>query len=185
MKINLSDIPENGRDYHWNRKTKELDAVISDLIDNNPYQVEFHVRPMNSRDFELTGNLKAASKEQCSRCGIEFKFDIVEKFHSILIPEQPQDRNGKYARVNHISESIEVGPTVAEYPSNFMFDIGEYIHEVIALAVPFNPAPIEDAKGNCIECKIPVHEKQFSYEDQLPKEDKPNPFAVLKNIKLQ
>lgn len=185
MKINLSDIPENGRDFTWNRNTKELDSVVNDLIQNNPYQVQFRLRPMNSRDFELSGNLKAASLEQCSRCGLDFKFDIVEKFHSVLIPTQPQDRSGKYARVNHISEAEESGPTVAEYPSNFMFDIGEYLHEVIALAIPFNPAPDEDSEGNCKICKIPVHNKEFSYTEDLPKEEKPNPFAVLKNMKIQ
>lgn len=185
MKINLSDIPENGRDYSWTRKSKELDQVLADLIHKNPYEVTFHLRPMNNRDFELTGHLKTSTEEQCSRCGIDFKFNIMEKFHSVLIPEQPQDRVGKYARVNHISESNESGPSVAEYPSNFMFDMGEYFHEVIALAVPFNPAPEEDSQGNCRECKIPVREKEFNYNEELPKDDKPNPFAVLKNIKLQ
>ncbi|MEK6772425.1 MAG: YceD family protein [Bdellovibrionota bacterium] len=185
MKINLSDIPEDGREYHWTRESKELDQVLIDVIDKNPYEAKFLVHPMNHRDFEISGSLKTLTKEQCSRCGIDFKFNIMEKFHSIIIPEQPQDRVGKYARVNHISESIESGPTVAEYPSNFMFDIGEYLHEVVALAVPFNPSPEEDSMGNCRECKIPVHEKTFNYNEELPKEDKPNPFAVLKNIKLQ
>ncbi len=185
MKINLADIPEAGREYNWTHTSKELDTALNDLIHKNPYEAKFLIRPMNNRDFELVGTLKTSTGEQCSRCGIDFKFNIMEKFHSILIPEQPQDRLGKYARVNHVSDSVDTGHAVAEYPSSFMFDIGEFFHEVVALAVPFNPAPAEDSAGNCIECKIPVKGREFSYNEELPKEDKPNPFSVLKNIKLQ
>lgn len=185
MKINLADIPEAGRNYHWTRETKELDQALQDLIGKNPYEAQFMIRPMNNRDFELIGNFKTTTLEQCSRCGIDFKFNIIEKFHSILIPEQPMDRLGKYARVNHLSDSVDKGPDVAEYPGNFMFDMGEFFHEATALSIPFNPAPEEDSEGNCRECKVPVKGRVFSYIEDLPKEEKPNPFSVLKNIKLQ
>jgi uncharacterized protein len=122
--------------------------------------------------------------ETCSRCGIDFKFDINQKFHEILIPHQPDDRTGKYARVNHVSEATQEGPSVTEYAANYNFNVGEYLHEQVAIALPFNPAPAEKANGDCSLCDKPVRGKTFSYTEDMPQEKTDNPFEVLKNLKI-
>ncbi len=185
MKINLFDIPEDGREFVWNSNTGELNSVLQDLIGKDNYEAQIFIKPINSKDFEMTGSIKTKTKEDCSRCGIDFQFPVSEKIHEILIPPQPQDRQGKYARVNHISESVTEGPTVSEYNSQGFFDIGEHLHEVIAIAVPFNPAPAEDAKGNCTGCKLKVADLVFNYDEKMPESESPKPFEVLKNLKLQ
>ncbi len=184
MKINLTEIPEGGRAYHWNSQTGELNSALLDLIGKTLHEAEFFIKPLStSKDFELVGTIKTKLPETCARCGNEIPFAIDEKFHEILIPKQDQPRGSKYSKVNHVSDLPEGGPETVEYEGN-LFDIGEYLHEMVALAAPFNAVPPEDDKGDCSICKIPVRGQTFSYDEKMPEEKPQNPFAALKNIKL-
>jgi uncharacterized protein len=185
MRINLSEIPEEGKSFLYNNQTAELNQILFDLIGKSAHIAQFTIRPLNSKDFEMTGTIKTALPEQCSRCGIDFDFPISEKFHEILIPKQDQPRGGKYSKVNHLSDQHETeGPGSVEYDDGMHFNIGDYLHEVAALAAPFNPSGPEDENGDCSICKIPVRGRSFSYNEEMPSEKPQNPFSVLKNIKL-
>ncbi len=183
MRINLAEIPPDGRSYIWTSQTRELNPVLKDLIGSIPYHTEFFIKPLNSRDFEMSGSIRTEMPEVCSRCGLDFNLRINEKFRNILIPRQEDDRTGHYARVNHVSEVLEGGPEALEY-EGVSFEMGEYLHEVVALAAPFNPKAPVDEKGDCSVCKIPVKEKLFSYDEEMPEEKPESPFNVLKNMKL-
>lgn len=183
MKIKLTEVPEEGRSYVWTTKTGEANAVLADIVGKNPYEAEFFIKPLNSKDYELTGRITTKSPEVCSRCGNDIDFPVSEKFHEILIPKQGQPRNGKYSKVNHVSDLPEGGPEVSEY-ENMVFDMGEYLHEVVALAAPFNPACPETVDGKPSDCRIPEEGQLFSYDEELPVEKPQSPFAALKNLKL-
>lgn len=185
MKIRLRDIPEEGKSFSWNRQTAELNAILADLIGTTPHKAEFFIRPMNHRDFEMNGFIQTEAPDQCSRCGIDFNFKINQSFREILIPHQPEDRTGRYARVNHLSDVVDAGPSVCEYGSDEQFDMGEYLHEQIAISVPFNPAPEETPEGDCRLCGIKVKGKTFGYTEEMPEEKPESPFAALKNLKIQ
>lgn len=184
MKIRLHEIPEDGKSFSWSRETGELNHVLADLIGQEDYRCEFFVRPLNSRDFALTGLIQTSAPEACSRCGDAFKFTVRTDLNEILIPHQGMDRTGRYSRVNHLSESEESGPSVSEYAVDHTFDMGEFVHEQIAIALPFNPAPEETAGGDCSLCGIKVRGRSFGYDEEMPTE-KPNPFAALKGFKVQ
>lgn len=184
MRIRLNDIPEEGKSYQWDRKSGELNAILSDLIGDRPHEALFIIRPINSRNFELTGTIKSEVPEQCSRCGLDFDFDIDLKFLEILIPSQPEDRTGRYAKVNHVSETEQAGPGASEYAADDTFDMGEFLHGQIAISVPFNPAPPEDAKGDCRTCGVKVRGRTFSYDEVMPEEKPQSPFSVLKGLKV-
>lgn len=183
MKINLSEIPEEGKSFVCTPKTGELNTILKDLIGQASFHSEFFIKPLNSRDFELSGYIRTELPEECSRCGIDFSMKISPKFKAILIPRQSDDRTGKYAKVNHVSEALEEGPEVAEY-DGLVFNMGEYLHEAVAINAPFNPAGPEDEKGDCSICGIQVRGRNFGYDDQMPTEKPESPFSVLKNIKL-
>lgn len=186
MIIKLFELSENGQDYLWTRETGEVNGVLSDLIQTQDYRAEFSIRPINSKDFIINGEIKTQIPDLCSRCGIDFQFPVQVKFQEILIPPQKQDRSGKYAKVNHISESSEDAPTSSEYSSQGTFDIGEYLHEVVALSLPFNPAPPLDTTEKCLGCGKSAKEWLIQGDqNDLPIEEKTNPFAALKNIKFQ
>lgn len=182
MLINLLEIPEEGKTYICNQKTAELNESLRDLIGNTAYNSEFTIRPLQAETFELTGFIKTALPEDCSRCGLDFQMAIEENFRELLIPEQNIPRNGKFSRTNHVSDLHAEGPSVVEYQGHH-FNAADYIHEVVGLAEPLTPAPACNDQGECSLCGKNVFGEKFSYEDpgfEAPK----SPFAALKNIKL-
>lgn len=184
MLINLLDIPEEGKAYICNQNTGELNEAFRDLIGNTPYSTEFFIRPLAAGAYELSGKIKTEMPEECSRCGLDFKFNVDERFKELLIPEQSTPRTGKYAKANHLSDMSTEDLTVAEYQGHH-FNAGDYLHELVAITEPVNPAPEEDEKGDCRVCKLKVRGKSFGYEDKAPEIDQPeSPFSVLKNLKL-
>lgn len=185
MRLKLHEINEEGKAFKWTRQTAELNESLRDLIGERPYFCEFFVKPLNNRDFELSGEIRTQAPELCSRCGIDIEIPLRVKFREILIPKQPEDRTGRYARVNHLSDAGDEGPSVAEYDLDATFDMGEYLHEQVGLEIPYNPAPPENADGNCEDCGLQVRGQSFGYTEEIPLEKPESPFAALKNLKLQ
>lgn len=188
MKIKLSEIPEDGREYHLNRKTGELNDDLKDLIADHPYELHFSIRPLNSKDYELKGTLETHTNELCSLCGETFKFNIKTKIHEILIESAGADKDlEKQSRSNHFSELNESGPSVIEY-SDATFEVGDFTHEVIGLNVPFNPKPELEDDGSCKVCLQANMNQIFKYDEDMSNfeaaKDKQNPFNVLKGLKL-
>lgn len=182
MLINLLEIPPEGKTFICNQNTAELNEALRDVIGNIPYQSEFTLRPLQGGTFELAGWIRTEINEDCSRCGLDFPLKVQEKFKELLMPELSVPRTAKYAKVNHVSDLAAKGPDVVEYHGHH-FNAGEYIHEVVAIAEPYNPAPECDSAGNCSVCKKNVSEVKTSYED--PGFEAPtSPFASLKGIKL-
>lgn len=180
MRINLNEIPEEGREWQLNRRTSELNEVLKDLIANEPYEAEFTIRPLQAGTYELMGKIQTKMPENCSRCGDGFKWDVSETYKELLMPEMDQPRNSHFAKPNHVSDMTNEGPSVTEYRGQ-SFEIGEYLHEVVAIALPLVPAPPEDATGRCSTCKIMVRGCSFGSEDTTTL--KTNPFAVLERLK--
>lgn len=184
MRLKLHELPEEGKTFRWTRQTAELNTALQDLIADRPYVCDFTVRKLNNRDYELTGEIRTQAPELCSRCGIEIELPLRVRFHEVLIPHQPSERTGRYARVNHLSDAANEGPGVSEYDSDETFEMGEFLHEQVGLEIPFNPAPAEDAQGNCGDCGLPVRGQSFGYSEEMPVEKPENPFAALKGLKL-
>jgi uncharacterized protein len=182
--IRLTDIPEDGKNFVWNRETSELNHALQDLLTDQKYEVHFFIKPVNSRDYMMTGTIKTQVPEDCSLCGMDFKLPITVGINEILIPPQTDERKGHYARVNHLSDADgNQGPQATEYAENQHFDMGEYVHEAIAIAIPFKVMPEADEKGDCRVCGLNQKTHNFSYDEKM-EDEKPNPFAVLKGLKL-
>ncbi len=182
MLINLLEIPSEGKSFFCDRKSAELNPILQDIIGNSDYSAEFTIRPLQAGTFELSGQVRTQLPEDCSRCGLDFQMPVDQKFRELLLPEQSVPRNSKFAKANHVSDMNGQGPDVVEYQGHH-FNAGEYLHEVIALAEPFTPAPPCNAQGECTLCKKPVANQTFSYEDK-GFEKPTSPFDALKNIKL-
>jgi len=183
-RIRLTDIPEEGKKFLWNRETQELNTVLEDLISSEAFTVDFEIRPVNKRDYMMTGYIQTQAPEACSLCGLDFKFPVRVKIHEILIPRQPEDRTGQYARVNHVSDAQDQGPQSVEYDDNLHFNMGEYVHEAIALAIPYNPKPETKENGECVTCGLDLNRHNFGYEDNMETAKPQSPFAALKNLKI-
>ncbi len=184
MLIKLSEIPKDGKKFEFSRQSAELNETLQDLIGDASYSIEFTIVPLNSKDFELSGFAKSAYMESCSHCGVDFKYRIDEKYHEIITPYLETPRDGKYAKVNHLSDVENEGISSITY-RNHIFNFGEYIHEVIAISIPLNPAPDVDSKGHCVDCGIDVNSYDFGRDEEMSlSEEEKNPFAALKKIKL-
>ena len=174
MKIRLNEVPENGQNYDFNRKTAELNEALSDLIKSNDYNVDIFISPLNSKDFSLSGTVLTKIPQQCGRCAEDFNFEIKKKINEILIPTQEQDRTSKYAKSSAIQVSEET-ISVTEYTKQ-QFDLGEFIHEAVALEIPF--------VCYCETCSTVTDDQAFIYDEKMGEDVKPNPFQALKGIKL-
>lgn len=184
MIINLAEISPEGESFTLNRTTGELNKILSDILGENDYQVEFTLRPLD-QGFELIGDVKSKTPELCSRCGIDIFVNINKSFKELLLPKQEAQGQGEhYSRVNHYSDLHEegVGPSVIEV-ENLMFDVGDYIHELVGLQIPIRPVAETNEEGDCSVCGLNVETTNFGYDESLPVQ-KNNPFAALKNIKL-
>lgn len=180
FRINLLEIPETGRDWTLNRRTGELNEVFKELIGDEAYEVTFTVTPLDRGTFQLVGTIKTAVPEGCSRCGEDFTWAVSENFKEMLLPGLDQPRNSQYAKVNHLSDQNNEGPSVFEYDGNHV-NMGEYLHEIVALSLPSVPAPAVQSDGKCSLCQVNVKAKNFGYSEELP--NKENPFAALKGWK--
>ena len=188
LQIKLHEVPEEGREYIYNKATGELSESLRDLIENNDYQAQLFIKPLNHKDYSLTGVLKTKTVETCSLCGETFQFPTVAKINEILIPAAPNKEKEKQSRSNHFSELDESTFGVSEY-KNDVFDMGEHLHEAVALSVPFNPKPIQNANGDCSVCLKSFQSGDFNYDENMGSigsvSEKPNPFNVLKDFKVK
>lgn len=175
MKIRLNEVPEEGQNYDYNRNTAELNEVLKDLIQTCDYNVHIFIKPLNSKDFTLTGNVQTKRPEQCSRCAEDFEQKINKNLNEILIPHQEQDRTGKYSKSQVMLGDGDEEISVTEY-SKQQFDVGEFVHEAIALEIPY--------VVYCDNCQKQENREAFSYDEKMSEETKPNPFQALKGLKL-
>lgn len=187
MKIKLNEIPENGRDYKITQKTAELNDDLKDLIQNNPYELELNIRPLNMKDFEVKGKMITTTQEICSLCGETFQFKVNSNIHEILIPIPEADKvQEKQTRSNHFSELTESGPSVTEYTAD-VFELGQLAHETIALAIPYSPRPEANDDGSCKVCLKMNVKETFVYDEEISifekAKEENNPFSILKGLK--
>lgn len=183
--IRLSELPPEGRSYNWDRKSGELNLALEDLIQKQDFKVDFEIKPINSRDFMMTGLIQTQAPENCSLCGLDFNLPVKIKIHEILIPFQPQERTSQYSKVNHVSDAPEYGPQSVEYEENECFNMANYVHEAIGITLPLNPKPAADEKGDCIMCGVNFETHNFGFDEPMEVQQPESPFAVLKNLKLQ
>lgn len=178
--LHLSEIPKEGKTFTYSHESGELTGHLKDLIGTKPYKVEITVQPMGNV-YTATGRIEAGIDELCSLCAMEFIHPVQESFHEILVIQEPDPR-GHQAKVNHSSELNTDGPECTELESE-EFSVGEFVHQMIALARPIKPL----GKSDC-------NEKCENYQDAVRKGwltpynnegfSKSSPFAELSKIKL-
>ncbi len=183
MRIDLKNLNPEGESFLLTRQTGELNDALKDLLGSNAYQIQFQIRSLaSSGSFEMIGKIDTMLPEQCSRCGDDFNFEIHESFRELLIPPLPQERSDKYAKINHFSDMTQDDLDVTQYSEDEFFDAAEFLHEKIALSIPYNPAPAIEDDGKCRLCGAIFDASGLIYNESLP--EAPSPFASLKGLKL-
>jgi uncharacterized protein len=175
MIIRLHEIPKEGKTFHVDRHTGDLDDNLNDLIGKRDYESNFQVLPIG-KAFDLSGRIQTSLGTICSFCATEFDLNVNEKFHELIIKDEAKKLTGisDYNPEDNTSVSVASG--------DLTYDVGQLIHEIIALAEPFQPLCKSDCKGLCSGCGANLNEEECRCAEQ--KNEVTSPFSVLKKMKL-
>lgn len=165
-RVQLTDIPDEGRDFHYSHESGELNQTLMDLIGKNAYSVDLKLQPMGNV-YSISGDIRTQLPTQCSRCGRDMEYPVSDNFNELIVVEKPRPRNSESS--HSISDDSSL---FCNHVSSPYFNLGEFIHEHIAASEPF-----------VVECQRPDCETHLQ-QSQTPIEiTKENPFSVLKNFK--
>lgn len=137
VKIRLKEIPQEGRRYDFDRTSGELNAALNDLIASRSFEVDMFIKPVGNA-YEMSGRVKTSLPETCSKCGWDFDLGVERSFREILMEDSEEHRKNQSVHgnqsVDFLGNELSMTPVRGE-----VFDPGEFVHEVIALAEPFYP----------------------------------------------
>lgn len=182
VKICLLEIPSEGRDYFYSKTSGELNAELQDLIGKENYEIALRIEPLQQSTYLIKGTIKTQTQLDCSRCGEGFAFAIEKSLKEFVLPKSARSEahEGHFARnLNHEGEDAEV--THTEYEGQNL-NLGEFLHEVIALELPVYPSPKIDCLGHCVVCKKDVQSTSFGYDEAIEQSPRQSPFAALKDF---
>ena len=188
IKVNLKEVPQEGMSFSFDQHHPKMTEYLKDIIKDRTFSVEAKLDPMGGGVFSFKGHLKASLPLACYRCAMDFDYLVDEPINELLIYEAPLGRNDKYAKAQNKDLLSSNQPSVTNLTSD-LFHIGELIHELIAVAEPFQPK----ADPNCdIDCKNYLEFLKSSpgfmnngLNDSNDVDSKTNPFEILKEIKLK
>lgn len=185
LNINLKELPPEGQEFTYSSSSGELNSRLKDLIQDNPYEAKIKITPMGNT-FDLKGSLSSKMNLQCSLCAIDFKYPVELKLHELIMVgrDLTLGKNEQQTRANHAHEWETAGPDyiLLESPS---FDVGAYLHEMVALAEPIKPVGRPDCDENCENLQDKVKRSWLSYGEDKDKDGRTSPFQVLEKIKLK
>jgi uncharacterized metal-binding protein YceD (DUF177 family) len=169
--VNLNEIPDEGRTFHYSNDSAELTDTLQDLVGSHPYRAEVRLKPIGNV-YEISGDIDTQVTSACSRCGQDFDQDFKHHFHELIVIEKERPRRTRRGHVNH-SENQDSGP-FCNYRQDNNFNVAEFVHEQIASHEAYATAC---GKPSCEEL---LKKYQPTQEETLKGE---SPFAVLKNLK--
>ncbi len=182
--FNLSELNKDGQLFCYNHRSGELNEVLAELIGSHEYKVELTIKHLGNA-YEVRGTLKTTLDLPCSRCGVDVDKPLMVEFYELLIiDDSTVYTNGSQSRQNYSSDnSSEVYCHTIE--SN-MFDIGEYLHEQIAINTPYQALGSESCYTSCSNFTEAQNKGLISTERPVSVEgsNTHKPFKILGNIKL-
>jgi len=182
MKIRLKEIPQEGRQYAFDRTSGELNESLADIIGDHAYDVKLFIKPIGNA-YEMRGQLATTVLETCSHCGYEFDLPITRAINEVLFEEEPEYRKTHSVQGNQSIDFEAAGPAMTPIHGDVL-DAGEFVHEMIALEEPFYP--VCGTNKECLHAEE-VDEIRRRLEEEssvVETSQKPNPFSVLKGIDL-
>jgi uncharacterized protein len=127
-------------------------------------------------DLYLQGAVSGALELECSRCLACYRHPLHEAFCLVLEPagdRVPADPEGAEALARDglcLEEEIEAG-----WYRGSELDLGAFLHEIVALALPVKPLCREDCAGLCPRCGADLNQDPCECAE-VPAD---SPFAAL------
>ena len=91
-------------------------------------------------------------------------------------------RNGKVTRANHSSEWENEDLFCTELEEESL-NMGEFIHEIVALAEPLQPLGTDDCSSSCKNYEEAIKQGWLTPPRERETEQKSSPFAILNQLK--
>ncbi|MBE2894779.1 23S rRNA accumulation protein YceD [Spirabiliibacterium falconis] len=149
--------------YYAPNQLERLHDSVSQVLGNAQATMSFEIDPQ--RLVVIKGNATIDVELICQRCGKPFIMTLASRF--TYSPVSNQDQAEKLPEYYEPLEMNEFGEV----------DLLEVVEDELILALPLVP------KHNIEHCEVSVAEQVFG---DLPADaEKPNPFAVLANLKKQ
>lgn len=185
LHINLKELPPEGQEFTYSRQSGELNGILKDVVGDNLYIASVTITPMGNT-FDLRGSFQSKMDLQCSLCAMDFKHAVDLKLHEMIVvmKKQALGKGDQQTKTNHAHEWEAQGPDYIILDSD-TFHIGEYLHEMVALAEPLRPLGKPDCDENCDNLSGRAQRPWLSYGEGAGESVKANPFQVLEKFKLK
>ncbi len=174
MKIETLQIPTTGLLLTYREEVKRF-KVLSDLTASGQYgfptpiTVRLTVTPEGDM-FKIKGRADTTVHLACSRCLIEFAYELSRNFSLLFSKEIPEDVHRGDDEVELTADKIGL-----IYFEGEQIDLREAIEEQVVMALPYKPLCRKDCRGLCSQCGADLNTSAC----QCKKENTMSPFAVL------
>lgn len=170
VRIQLSEIPDEGRQFQYNRDSGELNHLLEDIIGKNTYSVDLRLQP-SGNVYSISGDIRTQLETQCSHCGRDMEYPVNDSFNELIVIEDPRPRKSDSS--HSMSEDSSI---YCNHIQSQNFNIGEFVHEHIAASEPF---VVKCERADC-DSFFEKAQKSASAPENMGKQ---NPFEALKNFK--
>lgn len=178
MRINLNDIPTEGKQFKFTQADGKITPVMQDLIGQEDFSFDITIRPLGNA-FEVKGEGHSFADEVCSKCGWDLHLPIDKKIHEYLVIEEARPRKSHSTHGNQSLDLEQNGPDTT-YLKSQQFNVGEFLHEQLALSWPEYP---QCGTQEC-QARQSLHQDLFVAEATEDKKPLGHPaFSVLHKVK--
>ena len=137
LKIDLHNLSNKGIDFSYSQDSTELTNKLKPLIGDNRYNIKAQIRKNGYSSYIISGKIQTQLNLLCSRCAYEFKEPVNKEFEEKIFLQKRRTRIDKPVRNNHFSELMNREDFTVIDSSTF--DLGEFLHEMIAIEEPLRP----------------------------------------------
>ncbi len=147
MKIELRQINDEGKDFHFTESAEEMEISAEGIKFPNPIEVDI-TATLSGDEVICQGEVYTDVEIECSRCLDIFDFEIIAPLQFVVqILESPLDVDDAG------DEDFEVISKTETY-----LDISQRVRDAIVLSIPLKPLCTEDCKGLCSLCGANLNE---------------------------
>lgn len=169
MKVFINKIPDDGIEIHSNENAGTLNISDSDILLEDNVRVEAKITHEGPVLF-VDGSLKTVIHLTCSRCAVDFLFDVDTFFHC---HEEPASHASKEVSLFLLKKDLDID----HYGGNEI-ELNDIFREQLMLAVPMHPLCKPDCKGLCTYCGLSLNTGTCNCHV----EDVANPFNIIKGL---
>ena len=158
LKIRLKNRANQGWDFSYNQESAELTKKLRPLIGENPYNIQVSVRPAGHLSYVISGQIQTYFNLLCARCAYGFKKSINKEFEEKIFIQKKLIRIDKRVRNSHFSELMNTEDFTLIHDD--LFDIGEFLHELITVEEPMRPLGAKTCDDKHFTCEHLENMKQ-------------------------